>query len=159
MLCLEDSISEPSSPAPTLAFFCSAPWALASWGWYRRLTLGWAVKSLIHGSRRPPHKETSPTKVGGSTNWSINVTSKQNSNSMFPSKTYHFLSYELFYLITLFCVCGCFLVCVSVHHMSTIPSDAEEGIRSPGTGITSSCELPSGCWEPNKVVRKSSWCS
>ena len=24
-----------------------------------------------------------------------------------------------------------------------------EGIRSPGTGVTDSCELPCGCWELN----------
>jgi len=25
----------------------------------------------------------------------------------------------------------------------------EEGIRSPGTGVRDSCELPCGCWESN----------
>jgi hypothetical protein len=24
-----------------------------------------------------------------------------------------------------------------------------EGVGAPGTGVTDSCELPCGCWEPN----------
>jgi hypothetical protein len=34
-----------------------------------------------------------------------------------------------------------------------------ESIRSPGTGVTDSCELPCGCWELNRVFWKNNWCS
>ena len=37
-------------------------------------------------------------------------------------------------------------VCISVNHMYAVPKD---GVGSPGTGVTSSCLLPCGCWELN----------
>jgi E3 ubiquitin-protein ligase NEDD4 len=40
--------------------------------------------------------------------------------------------------------------CMSVHHMHTwCLWRPEEGVGSPGIGVTDSCELPCGCWELN----------
>ena len=39
--------------------------------------------------------------------------------------------------------------CVYVYHVSAwYLQKSEEGIKSPGTGVTDSCK-PCGCWEPN----------
>ena len=40
---------------------------------------------------------------------------------------------------------GCFGCIMSVHHKYAMPMEPEEGVRSPGTGITDSCEQPCGC--------------
>lgn len=36
--------------------------------------------------------------------------------------------------------------CIYVH---CVPEEAKEGIRTIGTGVTFSRELPHECWEPN----------
>lgn len=42
-----------------------------------------------------------------------------------------------------------FYLCVSVLHANPWCSPRpEKGTRSPGTGITSGCELPYGSWDP-----------
>jgi hypothetical protein len=38
---------------------------------------------------------------------------------------------------------------VSVDHMWALGMEAEEGVRTPGTGVTDAREPPSGCWELN----------
>ena len=35
------------------------------------------------------------------------------------------------------------------HDIGAMPLEPEEGIRSPGTGVTDTCEPLCGCWEPN----------
>lgn len=41
---------------------------------------------------------------------------------------------------------------MSVHYMSVwCPRRPEEGIGSPGTGVTDDWESPCGCWESNPV--------
>lgn len=43
---------------------------------------------------------------------------------------------------------GVLPMCVRVYHVHVYcPRRSEEGIGSPGTGITDRCTLPSGCWE------------
>jgi hypothetical protein len=44
-----------------------------------------------------------------------------------------------------------FILCIGVFclHECMYLQRAEEGIRSPGTGVVYSCELPDGCWELN----------
>ena len=43
---------------------------------------------------------------------------------------------------------GLLPTCVPVYHVHVYcPGRSEEGIGSPGTGITDRCTLPSGCWE------------
>ena len=40
------------------------------------------------------------------------------------------------------------LACLSVYHMHAWSlQKPEEGIRTPGTGVTDGCETPCGCWE------------
>lgn len=46
-----------------------------------------------------------------------------------------------------------FLMCMAIFHMylcallmSLVPTGPGDGIRSPGTGATGSCELLCGCW-------------
>jgi hypothetical protein len=41
---------------------------------------------------------------------------------------------------------------MSVQHVHAVPLNPEEGIRSPRTGVTDNCELPSGCWEKQPVL-------
>jgi hypothetical protein len=43
-------------------------------------------------------------------------------------------------------------VCIEVHHICVCcPENPEEGIRSPESGVTDSCEPLGGCWESNPV--------
>lgn len=44
---------------------------------------------------------------------------------------------------------GVLSACVSVHHVCAVPSGAEKGISSSGTGVVDGCELPCRCQEPN----------
>jgi hypothetical protein len=38
---------------------------------------------------------------------------------------------------------------IFVHHVCANPGRAEEGVRSPETGVTDGCEPPCECWELN----------
>ena len=40
--------------------------------------------------------------------------------------------------------------CILVCHMHAAPMEAEEGVGSPGTGVTDGYEPPYGCWELNQ---------
>lgn len=42
---------------------------------------------------------------------------------------------------------GISLAFMSVHHLHTVPPEAEEGVRSPGAGVRDDCDPPHGCWE------------
>lgn len=54
-----------------------------------------------------------------------------------------------FYFIILCAqVFGCMNLCALC--VCLVPVGAREGIRSSGTGLTVSCELPCGCWESNQ---------
>ena len=45
---------------------------------------------------------------------------------------------------------GVLFACLSMYHVCAwCLWWPEEGIGSPGTGVTDSCELPCGCWELN----------
>lgn len=58
-------------------------------------------------------------------------------------------------VLLLFCYC-CILsvkmflpVGISVHRVRAwCAGSLEEGVWSPGTGVTDDCRLPLGCWEP-----------
>ena len=50
--------------------------------------------------------------------------------------------------------------CMSVHHMHAWHlRRTKEGVGSPRTGVTDSCELLWECWEPNPSSQKNSQCS
>lgn len=38
--------------------------------------------------------------------------------------------------------------CLSVYCIPAVTEETDEGVKSPRTGITDSCEPPHGCWEP-----------
>lgn len=40
-------------------------------------------------------------------------------------------------------------MCMLVHRVPAVPSDARRGCQTPETKVTDNCELPCACWEPN----------
>lgn len=52
--------------------------------------------------------------------------------------------------VLMFTCMGLLCTRMSVHHVSAcIPQRPQEGIGSPGTGITEGCKMPCGCSESN----------
>lgn len=48
---------------------------------------------------------------------------------------------------------ACISVCVYYVH-AWCPRRPEEGVRSPGTGVTGGCEPPCGCWQPHSPLQE-----
>jgi hypothetical protein len=48
----------------------------------------------------------------------------------------------------LLCIMGILPACMHVYHECAVSTEAREGIRSPGTGVTRGCEIPHGAQVP-----------
>lgn len=61
------------------------------------------------------------------------------------------MSSFIFILFCVFCLHACIFACMYVFapYVRLVSWEPEEGIRSPESGITGSCKLLCGCWEPN----------
>jgi hypothetical protein len=63
----------------------------------------------------------------------------------------HLYLYFLYILLSFFFMCGDILpACMSLYYICDwYPQRPEEGVRSPGIGVTDGCEPPCGYWELN----------
>lgn len=66
-----------------------------------------------------------------------------------------FICYNCLKISLLFYVCLHFCICVCVYYVHAwCPRRPEEGVRSPGTGVTGGCEPSCGCWQPHSPLQE-----